>query len=553
MQTATQSTQLSPTDSAQPHGLWQTQTLWPFLLSAIACLFGGSTLSAAEPLEKSSKRGRPNVVIIMSDDMGYSDLGCFGGEIRTPHLDQLAGTGLRFTNFYSENMCWVSRAAMLTGVYHKTSMVDGALHERCITLPETLKVAGYQTLMSGKWHLAGKPYQIYPNDRGFDDFYGILGGAASFYAPANLCRNRQNVEQEALDDPDYYITDAISTEATRMIRDASQQAPMFLYVAYTAAHWPLHAKPSDVEAYRGQYAAGWDSLRQQRLTKMKTLGIVPGDRELSPRHPQVPSWESESNKKWQQRRMEVYAAQVTAMDRGIGQIMAALKETGRWDNTLVLFTIDNGGCHVEYAPNRSGDYLPKTTRDGRPMQPGNLPEIMPGPEDTYQSYGYGWANASNTPFRMFKQFDHEGGIRTPMIAHWPEGIKDTGRLVPTVSHLIDIMPTVLEVTGSPVAAEQKGTSTPPSIPRDGMSLASAFTGNLELNRTLFFDHARGSALRHGHWKIVRQSRKQWELYNLQGDPLELNDLAKNQPDKLAELKAIWNIESKRLSRQAAIE
>jgi arylsulfatase len=286
---------------------------------------------------------------------------------------------------------------------------------------------------------------------------------------------------------------------------------------------------------------------------MKTLGIVPGDRELSPRHPQVPSWESESNKKWQQRRMEVYAAQVTAMDRGIGQIMAALKETGRWDNTLVLFTIDNGGCHVEYAPNRSGDYLPKTTRDGRPMQPGNLPEIMPGPEDTYQSYGYGWANASNTPFRMFKQFDHEGGIRTPMIAHWPEGIKDTGRLVPTVSHLIDIMPTVLEVTGSPVAAEQKGTSTPPSIPRDGMSLASAFTGNLELNRTLFFDHARGSALRHGHWKIVRQSRKQWELYNLQGDPLELNDLAKNQPDKLAELKAIWNIESKRLSRQAAIE
>ena len=524
------------------------------LLSVVTAPWLGTKSHAAETPTESQHPQPPNVLIIMSDDMGYSDLGCFGGEIKTPHLDQLAYEGLRFTNFYSENMCWVSRAAMLTGVYHKTSMVNGGLHQRCPTLPERLRPNGYQTAMSGKWHLAGKPYHVFPNDRGFDDFYGILGGAASFYAPAHLHRNRKNAENEANNDPDYYITDAISSEATRMIRATPDDKPLFLYVAYTAAHWPLHAKPADIEPYHGKYSMGWDKLREQRLQRMKELGILKPESELSPRHPQVPSWDSEPDKKWQQRRMEVYAAQVTAMDRGIGQIMAALKKTGRWDNTLVLFTIDNGGCHVEYGPNRTGDYLPKTTRDGRPMQPGNLPGIMPGPENTYQSYGYGWANASNTPFRMFKQFDHEGGIRTPMIAHWPKGIQDTGRLVPTVSHLVDIMPTVLEVTGTSTTQEQaKAPAIGSVIPCDGQSLAAAFNGQLDRNRTLFFNHARGSALRHGVWKIVKESKKKWELYNLQEDPLELNNLAKTRPQKLTELEAIWNAESKRLNRQSKIE
>jgi arylsulfatase len=493
----------------------------------------------------------PNILIIMSDDMGYSDLGCFGGEIKTPHLDQLAYGGLRFTNFYSENMCWVSRAAMLTGVYHKTSMVNGALHKQCPTLPERLRPSGYQTAMSGKWHLGGKSYRVFPNDRGFNDFYGILGGAASFYAPAHLHRNRKNVENEAGNDPDYYITDAISSEATRMIRATPADKPLFLYVAYTAAHWPLHAKPADIEPYHGKYSMGWDKLRKERLQRMKELGILKPESELSPRHPQVPIWKNENNQAWQQRRMEVYAAQVTAMDRGIGRIITTLKDTGKLENTLILFTIDNGGCHVEYGANRKGDYLPETTRDGRPMRPGNLPHIMPGPEDTYQSYGYGWANASNTPYRMFKQFDHEGGIRTPMIAHWPAGIKSPGRLIPAVSHLVDIMPTVLEVTQGDKDQDRKLKAA--EIPQDGTSLAAAFTGPLEHERTLFFHHARGSALRHGPWKIVRERKQPWELYHLKQDPLELNDLAKQQPDKLTELTKIWDFESKRLSDQAKVK
>ena len=491
---------------------------------------------------------QPNIILIMADDMGYSDLGCFGGEIRTPQLDQLAQRGLRFTNFYSENMCWVSRASMLTGIYHKTSMVNSGLHPRCITLAELLQRRGYQTRMSGKWHLAGKQLKQFPNDRGFEQFYGILGGAASFFAPALLHRNRKNVEYEAVANKDYYITDAISDEAVRMIQEADQNKPLFLYVAYTAAHWPLHAREEDIAAYRGVYASGWDQLRRSRLARMKSLNILPNDVGLSPRHAKIPPWKQVENKAWQQRRMEVYAAQVTCMDRGIGRVVAELKKTGRLDNTLVFFTIDNGGCHVEYSPERKGNYLPAKTRDGRPVRPGNLPTIMPGPEDTYQSYGYGWANASNTPYRMFKQFDHEGGIRTPMIAHWPRGITKQGSLVRAVSHLVDILPTVAEVTGSSVPDEINGKA---SIRRDGRSLAAAFRNQpLSDDRTLFFHHARGRALRYNQWKIVAEQKGNWELYDLAGDPLELSNLATANPTKLAELVGIWELESERLSRQA---
>jgi len=520
-------------------------------ISTLTVLVLATVLSQTVTTNSLGAETRPNIVIIMADDMGYSDLGCYGGEIRTPNLDRLAGGGLQFTNFYSENMCWVSRAAMLTGVYHKTSMVNNSLHPHCPTLAEALRRNGYQTAMSGKWHLAGKPYHIFPVDRGFDQFYGILGGAASFFAPAHLSRNRKNVESEAREDPDYYFTHAISHEAEQMIRRAATTKPLFLYVAYTAAHWPLHATEEDIKAYQGHYAMGWDALRKQRLAKMKKLGIVSNELQLSPRHAIVPAWKDEPHKPWQQRRMEVYAAQVTAMDRGIGRIVEALKETKRFENTLILFTIDNGGCHVEYGPTRKGDYLPEQTRDGRPVRPGNLPDIMPGPEDTYQSYGYGWANASNTPYRMFKQFDHEGGVRTPMIAHWPRGIASKGRLVPTVSHLIDIMPTVLEVTraGQPRSEREERV-----IKMDGHSLASTFRGQpMAGHETLFFHHAKGRALRHGQWKIVSQNKKPWELYNLDDDPLELHDLADSMPKKVMLLEGIWQSESRRLAKQAKLD
>lgn len=493
----------------------------------------------------------PNVVVIMTDDMGYSDLGCFGGEIETPNLDQLAQKGLRFANFYSENMCWVSRAALLTGVYHKASMVNGAMHNRCPTMAEQLQLRGYDTRMSGKWHLAGKGYSVHPMDRGFQDYYGILGGAASFFQPSHLFRRRTNIETEPDSDPDYYLTHAITSEAERMIGEVEADHPLFLYVAYTAAHWPLHAPAKDIEHYRGRYRQGWDQLRKQRLSRMKDIGLVSQDQELSPRHPKVSAWSEERHQAWQQRRMEVYAAQVTAMDRGVGQIVKALRDSGRLENTLIFFTIDNGGCHVEYTPTRKGDYLPDRTRDGRPVRPGNLPDIMPGPEDTYQSYGYGWANASNTPYRMFKQFDHEGGIRTPMIAHWPAGIKEPGRIIRSVSHLVDILPTVMDVTARNKAISASLHS---EMPADGHTLGPAFEGRpLPEERSLFFHHAKGKALRDGHWKIVAENRKAWELYDLSKDPLELNNLAEQQPERLKKLVTLWKAESKRLEEQSKLK
>jgi len=516
------------------------------------------SLSASNLLNARVLAGdRPNIVLIMADDMGYSDLGCFGGEIRTPNLDRLATNGLRFTNFYSENMCWVSRAALLTGIYHRTSMVDKGLHPRCVTLPKVLKQGGYQTRMSGKWHLAGRKDATYPMDRGFQDFYGILGGAASFFAPHSLSRNRRNVEREANGNPDYYFTNAISDEAVHMVESASTDDPMFLYVAYTAAHWPLHAPEKDIAEYKGHFSEGWDVLREKRLARMKKLGILADDVPTSPRHPNVAAWKETPDQKWQERRMEVYAAQVTMMDRGIGRIVEALRQSGRLDNTLIFFTVDNGGCHVEYGPDRKGPFLPQKTRDGRKMQPGNLPEIMPGPEDTYQSYGHGWANLSNTPYRLFKQYDHEGGIRTPMIAHWPAGIKDNGRLVKSVNHLVDIMPTVLELTDSKAPATLNGK---PTISRDGESLAAAFKADpYKGHETLFFHHNKGKALRHDGWKLVSRSddgkkskeNQQWELYNLDADPLELNNLAQTNPKQLGKLTTLWMAESKRLEGQAA--
>ncbi|MFP6753924.1 MAG: arylsulfatase [Pirellulaceae bacterium] len=513
-----------------------------FRISFILALLAPALLPAVE---------RPNIVIIMADDMGYSDIGCFGGEIRTPHIDQLAKNGLRFTNFYSENMCWVSRAALLTSIYHKTSMLNSTLHPRCVALPEVLSAAGYRTMICGKWHLAGKNSTVYPNDRGFTDFYGILGGAASFYAPFSLSRNRLNVEAEANHDPGYYFTNAISSEAAHLIRDTKPEQPLFLNLTYTAAHWPLHAPADEIAKYKGRYAQGWDALRSERLGRMKELGILPKSLELSPRHPNVPAWDETDNKAWQQRRMEVYAAQVTIMDRGIGEVIAALKETGRFKNTLILFTIDNGGCHVEYGVDRKGNYLPEKTRDGHLLRPGNIPGLMPGPEDTYQSYGYGWANASNTPYRMFKQFDHEGGIRTPMIAHWPDGMKPRGTLVTSVSHLIDIMPTVLEACQLKAPGTINGT---PAIPTDGHSLAAAFQGKrVPDHETLFFHHNKGRALRQGNWKLVSAGGGEWELYNLQKDPLELDDLAGKDPDRLKELVAAWKAESKRHAAQAALK
>ncbi len=498
------------------------------LLTVAVCVFG-QIASGQEPLSP-----RPDVVIIIGDDIGYSDFGCYGGEIDTPHIDQLAATGLRFTQYHTENMCAPTRATLLTGRYH----IRGFSRGDNVTVAEALSAAGYRTCMSGKWHCTNDTGgRDAPRERGFDRFFGTPIGCGSFFAPLNLTRDGQPAEDEWKTNDDFYYTDSISDNAVKYIRQTPKNKPLFLYVAYTAAHWPLHALPEDIAKYKGRYAMGWDKLRRQRLARMKQLGVIGSEVSLSPRHPQVPAWEDEPNKAWQQRRMEVYAAQIDRMDAGIGRIMQSLEETGRADNTLVMLTIDNGGCHVEYGPTRKGSFLNTHTRDGRPMIVGNRPDVMPGPEETWQSYGYGWANASNTPLRLFKQFNHQGGIRVPLIVYWPRVITSGGKITDQVAHVIDLLPTALDAAG--VAYPEKYGDRQ-IAPVDGKSLVPIFRGERrEGHDALFWKFAHGRAVRGGKWKLVAADRRPWELYDLAADPAELTNLAEKMPEKVAELRKLW--------------
>ncbi len=505
---------------------------------------GSSALSLAVPgcskRPSETIRDRPNIVVIVADDMGYSDLGCYGGEIETPSLDRLASTGLRFTRYYTNNMCVPTRASLLSGCYTtKAVNSGGAVSESVVTAAEVLQSAGYCTYMSGKWHLANDGrHASLPLQRGFDRFFGTTIGACSFWAPATLMVGNDPAEHLYLD-PGFYYTDAITDQALDFMREGVQQdRPFFLYVAYTAAHWPLHAFDDDIAQYARRYEAGWDLLRLERHARMKELGTINPEWPLSPRNAEVPAWQDEIYKAWQQRRMEVYAAQITSMDRGIGRLLEELERSGEADNTLVLFQVDNGGCHVEYATDRKGPYLPERTRDGRPVIPGNLPQVMPGPEDTYQSYGYGWANVSNTPFRLYKQHDHEGGINVPLIASWPAVITDVGDCTDQLAHVIDIMPTILEAAGVAHPSETRD-STVHSM--DGSSLMPVFEGGIRAPPAqLYWRWSKGKAVRKGRWKLVALQGQPWELYDIEADGTELHDRASEMPQRVADLERLWN-------------
>ena len=476
------------------------------------------------------KDDRPDIVVIMADDMGYSDIGCYGGEIRTPNIDSIAARGIRFTQYHSENMCAPTRASLLTGLYH----IRG-FGKDTVTAAEVLGKAGYNTCMSGKWHVAGGGGQT-PPQRGFKRFFGTLSGCGSFFAPLFLNRDGKKAEDE-WKRKDFYYTDAISDNAAKYIEETPKGSRLFLHVAYTAAHWPLHALGEDIARYKGKYSMGWDALRVWRLARMKKLGVVPPGVKLSARNPKVPAWADAKHKPWQERRMEVYAAQVDSMDQGIGRIIKALDRTGRIDNTVLMFTIDNGGCHVEYGPSRKGGFLNKTTRDGVPLKVGNLPEVMPGPECTWQSYGYGWANASNTPFRMYKQYDHEGGILLPMVVQWPKVIRKGGQLTDQVCHIIDVMPTVLDLGGCEYPKTFNGNEIRPV---DGKSMVPILRGKRRKGHdVLYWRFAHGRAVRQGKWKLVKMDNRPWELFDMAADPVELNDLAPEMPEKVKELEALW--------------
>jgi arylsulfatase len=496
---------------------------------------GTSALIMSRLTGASDNRRRPNIVIIIGDDIGYSDFGCYGGEIETPNIDRLAAEGVRFTQFHTESMCAPTRVALLTGQYH----IRGYQNGRNVTIAEVLSSAGYRSCAVGKWHNAGEPIlnRKAPLERGFDNFYGTPQGCGSFFAPLTLSRDGEPAEDEWRENEDFYYTDAISDNAVRYIKQTSKEKPLFLYTAYTAAHWPLHARPEDIAKQKGRYAMGWDELRRQRLARMKRLGVVDPDTPLSPRHPKVPAWADEKHKQWQQRRMEVYAAQITRMDEGIGRILKALEKTGRLENTLTMVLVDNGGCHVEYGQSRTGAFLNKQTRDGRPIRTGNLPEVMPGPEDTWQSYGYGWANASNTPLRMFKQYDHEGGIRVPLIVSGSGVVRGKGWITGQVCHVMDILPTVLEAAG----VEYPGTYEGRRIdPPDGKSMMPVLRGQKRKGHdALFWKYSHGCAVRQGKWKLVRMDKKPWELYDMETDPIELVNLAGKYPQRVAQLSARW--------------
>jgi arylsulfatase len=487
---------------------------------------------------------KPDVVIILADDMGFSDLGCYGSEIATPHLDRLASRGLRFTQFYNCARCCPTRAALLTGLYPHQAGVGhmvqdlgrpgyrGNLNDRCVTLAEVLRPAGYHTLLAGKWHVTpfGDSLANWPLQRGFERFYGLIGSVRSYYDPPTLTRDNQPTRAEG---KDYYLTDAITDQALAYLDEHGRKPePFLLYVAYTAPHWPLHARPEDVARCRARYRDGWDALRRQRHRRQLDMGLVEARWPLTPRDADAPAWAEEKHKEWQVERMAVYAAMIEAMDRGIGKLVEKLEKDGRLENTLLFFLSDNGGCAEEIPPDWRGKMFPKETRDGRPTRVGNDPAVRPGPADVFQSYGLPWANASNTPFRLYKHWVHEGGISTPLIVHWPAQVKKAA-LTHQPGHVIDLMATCLDAAGVEYPRTFQGRAL---TPLEGKSLLPIVRGQTRPGHAvLCWEHEGNRAVRQGKWKLVARFQADWELFNLDADRTETNNLAGKHPDKVKEL------------------
>jgi arylsulfatase A-like enzyme len=457
---------------------------------------------------------------------------------------------LRFTQFYNAARCCPTRAALLTGLHpHQAGihhMVDNRklpldkrqLTRSAVTIAEVLGQNGYRTAMAGKWHVcpvAAKDTNG-PVQRGFQHFYGIIHGGSSYYAPVTLMRDGQPV---AATGTNYFLTDAIAENAANYVRALSRESgPFFLYVAFTAPHWPLHAPAEEAAKYTNLYARGWDVLRQQRHQRQIKMGLVDRKTRLTPRDPRVPAWIDVTNKVWEARRMAVYAAQIEKMDRGIGRIVEALQQADVLNDTLILFLSDNGACAELLGPNQNALHVPKTSPDGGPMRLGNDPAIDPGPADTYGSYGMGWANLSSTPFRLYKHWVHEGGIGTPFIVHWPAAIRRPGwRQEP--AHLIDIMATCLDVAQAQYPGRFNGNEI---TPLEGVSLTRVFGGKKLDSRVLFWEHEGNRAVRQGRWKLVSRYPQPWELYDIENDRSETQDLAALKSQKaatLADLYATW--------------
>lgn len=530
-------------------------------LIVLAVLCFSLVTSVAQAAEET----RPNIILIMVDDMGFSDLGCYGSEIETPHLDALAAGGVRFSQFYNTARCCPTRATLMTGLHpHQTGIgwmtnppgntrgetkppaYQGYLNRQCVTIAEVLQTAGYATYMTGKWHLGFNAKDRWPLQRGFEKYFGCISGATRFFypeAPRGMTLGNEHITTPAsTTERPFYTTDAFTDYAIGYLKEHQQDAsrqekPFFLYLAYTAPHWPLQAHEEEIKKYRGKYRIGWDELRNRRLAKQKALGLLPVDTELSPRYAEAPAWDSLDKKKRDEMdlKMAVYAAMVDRMDQNIGKLVDWLKANQKFDNTLVLFLSDNGAC-AEGPPLGRGRFMDPENRN----------------QEHSNSYGKAWANASNTPFRLFKHYAHEGGTSTPFLMHWPAQIKPRKEWYTEPAQLIDVMPTLVDVAQATYPQTFAGKPIPAL---DGVSLRPAMQGS-DLNRggPLFIEHESNAFVRDGDWKLVGRGvspakgfqPQKWELYNVKQDRTEVNNLAEKKPELVSDLSQQWQAWAKRV-------
>lgn len=529
----------------------------------LLCLVSSFETAAAETST------RPNIILILADDLGYSDLGCYGGEINTPHIDSLAASGLRFTQLYNSARCCPTRASLMTGLYPSQAGIGdfttakpnrkrgpgylGRLNENCVTLAEVLKPAGYGCYYVGKWHLHP---ETGPIKRGFDEFYGYTKGHSHDQYDADYYLRLPEGRNKVINPPDedYYATDVFNQYALEFIRQGQKtKQPWFLFLAHSSPHFPIQAPAERADKYEPIYRRGWDVLREERFDRMQKLGLVNGSHwKLTPRSlvpvdrediangfsgKPNPAWNSlpEDRQHDLARRMAVFAAMVEGVDTGVGQIINHLKQTDDFEKTLILFLSDNGACY-EWGPfgfdgrSRVGTTTLRTGEDLR----------QTGGKGTHQSYGSGWANLGNTPFRLYKHFTHEGGISSPFIVHWPKGISHPDRWVRDPAHVMDLMPTLMEVAHAEYPAQLNGHQ---KTSLTGTSLIPALQGNQLPERSIGFDHQAAHALRQGDWKLVWSKRMpreiEWELYNLADDRCEMNDLANQYPERVKAMAAEW--------------
>ena len=518
------------------------------LIITTSFLFACSTRS-----EKKAKPDRPNILLFMVDDMGYSDLGCYGGEVQTPNIDNLAAEGVRFTQMHNCARCCPTRASLLTGHYPQQAGINGMgvnLSMNTATIAEVLKENGYHTGMVGKWHLSQtkpvddpveqlrwmahqvdygpfSPLENYPCNRGFEEHWGVIWGVVNYFDPFSFVHNEEPIKEVP---EDFYMTNFITDKSIDLLDDYSKDdKPFFLYVAHNAPHWPLHALPEDIAKYKDTYKDGWEALREKRYKRMLELGLIDKETYPLPENSSGRKWADCDDKDYEAACMSVHAAMVDRVDQGMGKIIQKLKETGQYENTIIFVLSDNGASYERGYP--PGFDRPGFTRDSTIIEYNSK---NPGAETTWNYIGNAWASAVNTPFRYWKKESYEGGSATPFIVHWPEKLKGMeNTLNKGVAHVIDILPTCLALSGSEYPEMVNGQKT--ISPSGKNILPLLFKETEAIHDTLYWEHEKGKAIRIGDWKMSALPGQKWELFNLAEDHTEMNDLSAKYPAKVVQM------------------